>query len=151
MGKQQKKFSNELLILGERLRDLYFYILAYEEVVINPEEYLQEELRQRLVEAGILANGQQLNIEKISRSTDILNVGKFQAVSFESLITGVSFNVFGYLAGASPYGIDYSISGLDGTLTKNIPKNQQLTKIKFFKEIVTGKLTPVIRDSKLTA
>lgn len=134
MGKQQKKFSNELLILGERLRDLYLYLLAYEEVVLNPEEYLQEDLRQRLVEAGILANGQELNIEKISRSTDILNVGKFQTVSFESLITGVSFNIFGYLGGATPYSLDYYVSGKDGTLTANILRENQLTKIKFYEE-----------------
>ena len=127
-------YSSELLALGKTLRDLYIYILAYEEVVFNPEKYLSEEVRAALVQDGTLNQNQELNIEKISRNTDLLRIGKYEYISFESLVTGVSFNIFGYREGATPYGRDLSLSGLDDSLTQNINRDKQPIKLKFFSE-----------------
>ena len=45
-------YSSELKELGSQLRDLYIYILAYEEVVLNPEKYLEQGVRDELVKKG---------------------------------------------------------------------------------------------------
>ena len=127
-------YSSELLALGKTLRDLYIYILAYEEVVLNPNKYLSEEVRAALVQDGTLNQNQELNIEKINRNTDLLRIGKYEYVSFESLITGVSYNVFGYREGAGPNARDLSVSGLDDSLTRNINQSEQPIKLKFFSE-----------------
>jgi hypothetical protein len=127
-------YSSELKELGSQLRDLYIYILAYEEVVLNPEKYLEQGVRDELVKKGIINTNQSINIEIVNRNTDLLKTGKYQYVSFESLITGVSFNIFGYREGAGPDGRDLDLSGLDDSLTKNISREVQLLKLKWFVE-----------------
>lgn len=130
-------YSSELLALGKTLRDLYIYILAYEEVVFNPEKYLSEEVRAALVQDGTLNQNQELNIEKISRNTDLLRIGKYEYVSFEALITRVSYNIFGYLGGSSPNGTDYIASGGDNSLIGMRPgqlsnRDEQIVRFKWF-------------------
>jgi len=127
-------YSSELKELGSQLRELYIYILAYEEVVLNPEKYLEQGVRDELVKKGIINTNQSINIEIVNRNTDLLKAGKYQYVSFESLITGVSFNIFGYREGAGPDGRDLDLSGLDDSLTKNISREVQLLKLKWFVE-----------------
>jgi hypothetical protein len=127
-------YSSELKELGSRIRELYIYILAYEEVVLNPEKYLEEGVRGELVKKGIINTNQSINIEMVNRNTDLLRTGKYQYISFESLITGVSFNIFGYREGASPDGRDLDVTGHDDSLTKNISREVQLLKLKWFVE-----------------
>ena len=137
-------YSSKLLNLGKTLRDLYIYILAYEEVVFNPEKYLSEEVRAALVQDGTLNQNQELNIEKINRNTDLLRIGKYEYISFESLVTGVSFNIFGYLGGSSPNGTDYVAAGTSTSLTKNIGRDVQILRLKWF---VDGTPAPIRKSN----
>ena len=127
-GNTTQLYSTELQELATRLRQLYIEELAYEEVVFNAEKYLLDDVRQALKDLPepLLKANDELNIEKITRNTDLIP-HYYQTVSLEGLLTGISFNIIGYKRGASPYGDTFH----EG-LTYDIGQENHLWKLKNF-------------------